>query len=491
MKRRRSGTVSSIALNANSKPTSALIAANSAVDWSFGATACLQQPRVARRRRRSFSRPSRDARERAFAAARRCPGSRVHEHARDASVQSVRAAARRRAARATSGLSERADLLVSRAAARPARSLRVRAHGDVDAIADVARRAPAPAAQAARGRAACQRGARRESSRSRSRAGRSAGDGRRRSGRPCGRPLGAGAADVRARRPARRARTPGSRATCVERRRRRSRAGRAPTSCSCGVAGDAAHELLDRRGDACVRDLDREHERDADGDPDEREQLLQRMRADALDVEEEEVARLHRSDSAPAAAPVASSARRAAGGRGRRRSTAGRIVRHEQPRRRRARGRPRRAARAPLRSRASRGCRSARRRARRRGSFDSARASATRWRSPRDSCVDAVLGALRDAEPVEQRRDATARVMRGSRRSPSASARRCRSPSGPGISRKDWNTKPSCAAAMARGGAARERRRGRGPSNSTLPASGRAMPAATNSSVDLPDPLGP
>ncbi len=40
MKRRRSGTVSSIALKANSIPTSALIAANSAVDWSFGAEAC-------------------------------------------------------------------------------------------------------------------------------------------------------------------------------------------------------------------------------------------------------------------------------------------------------------------------------------------------------------------------------------------------------------------------------------------------------------------
>ncbi len=39
-KRRRSGTVSSIALSASRKPTITLIAANSVVDWSLGATAC-------------------------------------------------------------------------------------------------------------------------------------------------------------------------------------------------------------------------------------------------------------------------------------------------------------------------------------------------------------------------------------------------------------------------------------------------------------------
>ena len=38
-KRRRSGTVSSIALSASRKPTITLIAANSEVDWSLGWTA--------------------------------------------------------------------------------------------------------------------------------------------------------------------------------------------------------------------------------------------------------------------------------------------------------------------------------------------------------------------------------------------------------------------------------------------------------------------
>ena len=46
-----------------------------------------------------------------------------------------------------------------------------------------------------------------------------------------------------------------------------------------GVADEPVGELRDRRAEAAVGDLDGEQQRYADGDPDEREQLLDRPRA--------------------------------------------------------------------------------------------------------------------------------------------------------------------------------------------------------------------
>ena len=198
--------------------------------------------------------------------------------------------------------------------------------------------------------------------------------------------------------------------------------------------GESAHELLDRARDARVGDLHREHERHADGDPDEREQLLQ---ADAR-------APAGRRGTAGCGVFIGTRARgdrrrSAVGAPGGRRaaswtrsatSGAGGVVRHEhdadaalaadvrQQREHLAAalrveaagrlvGEHERAARSRARARARR---AGARRARARSTRCSARAA-----RPRRSSSGS---------------DAPARLARGSPRRPSASAPRCRSPTG-------------------------------------------------------------
>ena len=320
MKRRRSGTVSSIALNANSRPTSALIAANSAVDWSFGAAACMQQ--VAPRGPPSVTLSRSPASRSSARAHLRDPSRlRLDEHARDAARQAaepLRVGERRERDRA---VDERA-----RARPRPStrrdRHLRARARRSSSAR-DWPPRTPSARRERRRQRDRARRGgcaARRARAAARRRSRPAAR--RRRSGRPCG-SRRSGRAASRARRPAARPRARPAAARSAAPARRRSRARSRADDLQLGASPVMPRdELLDRARDAAVRDEHREHSATPTAIPSSASSSCSGCGADPLDVEEEEVADPHRTCGTAGAAVARSSrpaGRRAGGGRGRRR----------------------------------------------------------------------------------------------------------------------------------------------------------------------------
>ncbi len=87
IRRRRCGTVSSIALNANRNPTSALIAANSAVDWLLARGGLREQLSLRSRSPRRSAGRAASAFERALARGASAPGGGLHEDAAHATVQ--------------------------------------------------------------------------------------------------------------------------------------------------------------------------------------------------------------------------------------------------------------------------------------------------------------------------------------------------------------------------------------------------------------------
>ena len=201
--------------------------------------------------------------------------------------------------------------------------------------------------------------------------------------------------------------TPGRRSTRCEQCSSKPSASRAR---SCRVAGarDAADDRAGSVRDARVGDLHREHERHANRDPHTRKQLLDGARAQppAVEVEQPEA---HAPTRTPCGAPargrpsverssplsLPSRSVQPVGDRGRLR-----VVGDEQHRRRRAHGdlrEQRDDLRAALRCR---GCRSAHRRGSAAARSTSARAIATRWRSPPESC-SGVRRAVAEPDPLE------------------------------------------------------------------------------------------
>ena len=287
------GTVSSMALNANRNPTSALIAANSAVDWLLAAAALANSVLRSRSTRRSgVRRPVAAARARTRACA---PGGGLYEDAAHARAAGRSVPVRRRAGRSRPS-SCAAHRSGRRAAASTAALARAPGELQVHFLAEAGHadrvrqrrgqhhRADAPEGRAVRCRArACRRAPR--------------GSCRRRSScteaLPCGPP--------RSRR---------LRAAVRRRARRESRA-RAPASLreavrvarqqlQRGVTGDPARELRDGALQARVDDLRGEQQRDPGGDPDDRKALLPEARAQAHAIQAQGVRGSRRRSSTAA-----------------------------------------------------------------------------------------------------------------------------------------------------------------------------------------------